>query len=276
MKTGVFQQLNLFPGTLARSPAPDLSPTAPVRQQMPPSERPRYLHLGKQIVPYTLRLGQGRRRLSMTIDERGLRVGAPARTPLAEVESFVHAHAAWVLDKLAEYSEQHRQRHLIIQDGCRLPLLGSELVVRLRVMAGHGRMRAHWHADHVLLDVREHSGRDEHAAMLRRVLQRRALELFRERMAHYSTLMRREPPPLGLSSARTRWGSCSLKSGIRLNWRLIHLPLELIDYVIVHELAHLLEMNHSPHFWAQVERLYPDWQQAREQLKQRGRDLPIL
>jgi predicted metal-dependent hydrolase len=63
---------------------------------------------------------------------------------------------------------------------------------------------------------------------------------------------------------------------IRLNWRLIHLPLPLIDYVVAHELAHLEQMNHSPRFWAVVERLYPDYKVARSELKRRTPELPIL
>ena len=83
-------------------------------------------------------------------------------------------------------------------------------------------------------------------------------------------------PPIALSSARTRWGSCSQASGIRFNWRLIHLPTHLVDYVVAHELAHLVEMNHSPRFWAEVGRLYPDWRAARAELKLRGREIPLI
>ena len=82
------------------------------------------------------------------------------------------------------------------------------------------------------------------------------------------------PPPLSLTSARTRWGSCSRRSGIRLNWRLIHAPLPLIDYVLAHELAHLKEMNHTARFWTEVGRLYPDWQVARRDLRSFGETLP--
>jgi predicted metal-dependent hydrolase len=63
-------------------------------------------------------------------------------------------------------------------------------------------------------------------------------------------------------------------SGIRLNWRLIHFPLAVVDYVVAHELAHLREMNHSPRFWSVVERLYPDYQQARAELKRLAQTLP--
>ena len=74
---------------------------------------------------------------------------------------------------------------------------------------------------------------------------------------------------------RTRWGSCSLRSGIRLNWRLIFFPLDSLDYVIAHELAHLREMNHSQRFWMVVEGLYPNFRQARDELKKRAADVPL-
>ena len=83
-------------------------------------------------------------------------------------------------------------------------------------------------------------------------------------------------PAVGLSNARTRWGSCSSLSGIRLHWRLIHLPLPLIDYVVAHEVAHLVEMNHSPRFWSVVESLYPGHVAARKALRQAAAALPSI
>ena len=74
-------------------------------------------------------------------------------------------------------------------------------------------------------------------------------------------------PNRRVSSARTRWGSASAGGAIRLNRRLIHLPPEVIDYVVVHELAHLHEMNHSARFWQHVARVLPDFEARRERLK---------
>lgn len=229
----------------------------------------RHIQLGSQIVAYTLRQGQRRRRLSMTIDERGLAIGAPQRATLAEIEAFARSHADWVVRKLAEYSATHARRHLVVRDGVCLPLLGTE--VSVRIVPGANRSR--WQDGLLLLEARADADCD---ALARRALQRRALEFFTERLAVYVDLLGREPPRLGLSSARTRWGSCSAKGGIRLNWRLIHLPLPLIDYVIAHELAHLVEMNHSARFWAVVESIYPDWHQARQELKRRAAEIPVI
>lgn len=75
------------------------------------------------------------------------------------------------------------------------------------------------------------------------------------------------PMPWRLSSARTRWGSCTIKGQISLTWALAFLDDSLIEYVCAHELAHLLQFNHSPAFWVEVEAIYPDWEAARERLK---------
>jgi predicted metal-dependent hydrolase len=229
--------------------------------------RTQHIILAGRIVGYELR--RDRRRLAMRIDERGLRVGAPRTVPLAAIEAFIRSHGDWVLAKLDEFASRTAPRHLPIHDGARLPVLGQE--VRVRVVGGGNR--GYWQEDELWLAARPSA---DLAALARRALQRRALEHFRPRLIDLAAQAGRPVPALALTSARTRWGSCSARSGIRLNWRLIHLPPQLIDYVIAHEVAHLVEMNHSPRFWAVVEGLYPDWQAARGELKQRGAALPLL
>ena len=228
----------------------------------------RHIQLGPHIVSYTL--NPGRRRLSLNIDERGLRVGMPRGLAIADLERFIRQHGAWVLEKLAEHTDRSQRRQITIRDGMRLPVLGRE--IPLRVSPGNNRSR--WFDG--LLELAARPGADLDVLAVR-ALQRRALEVFAERLAHYAAIMGLASlPRLGLSSARTRWGSCSRQSGIRLNWRLIHLPLELIDYVVVHELSHLKEMNHSPRFWAEVAKLCPDWQARRKALKHQGAGVPLI
>jgi len=244
------EQLKLF-----RLPAP------------PPAARTRHLLIGARVVEY--RLKSGATRLSMTIDERGLRIGTPRGGTLADIEAFVQAHGAWVLKKLDELARAGRPRHLAIKDGVRLPLLDSEAEVR--VLPGANRVR--WVADILVLEARPVA---DLGRLATRALQQRALAHFTGRLAHYTSLLDLAAPKLALSSAQTRWGSCSKQSGIRVNWRLIHLPAHLGDYVVAHEVAHLLEMNHGKRFWAVVGSMYPEWNAARAELKQRATGLPIL
>lgn len=229
--------------------------------------RPQHLILSGRIVSYALR--RDCRRLSLRIDERGLRVGAPRLVPLAAIEAFINSHGDWVLQKLDEHAGCTTPRHLPIHDGARLPVLGEEFNIRIT----GGANRGFWQDKELWLAVRP--GADL-SALARRALQRRALEHFRPRLTETVARIGRPLPPIALSSARTRWGSCSAKSGIRLNWRLIHLAPILVDYVIAHEAAHLVEMNHSPSFWALVESLYPDWRMARSELRRQGANLPLL
>lgn len=229
------------------------------RQPPPPAGEQRHIHLGTRIVEYKL-VRSRRRTLGITIDQRGLRVGAPSRTSLREIERFLHHHADWVLRKLEEWHGHGRSRHLVIREGALLPVLGEDCPVR--VEAGGNRVR--WSGHTLILQARP--GADLRP-LARRALRSRALEVFTRRAAHYAAKLHQAPPPVALSNAQTRWGSCSEASGIRLSWRLIHSPLWLIDYVVVHELAHLVEMNHSKRFWDVVERLYPDYRAARDELK---------
>ncbi|MCX8086339.1 MAG: M48 family metallopeptidase [Rhodocyclaceae bacterium] len=230
-----------------------------------------HIILSGRLIPY--QLARGRRRLSLRIDETGLKVGAPHWLPPGEIEAFIRHHAAWVLAKLDEFSARSVQRHLPLYDGARLPVLGQN--VRLRITAGANR--GYWQrgeaGEELWLAARPHA---DLARLARQALERRAREHFAPRLAEMARRLALPPPPFALSSARTRWGSCSAQGLIRLNWRLIHLSPELIDYVIAHEVAHLVELNHGARFWALVERLYPYWRAAREALKREGALVPIL
>ena len=232
-------------------------------------ETSRTIALADRIVPYTLRRAR-RRTLGLTIDHRGLRVGAPYRTSLAEIENMIRKHADWVAQKLDEWRARRRPAPQPLADGARLPYLGGWLEIRL----GQGSGQACWAADGVLTLLPRSP--DDAGVVLGKALRRRALAVFGERLAAQAARFGIAAPRLALSSARTRWGSCSLKSGIRLNWRLIHGEPRLIDYVIVHELAHLTEMNHGARFWAIVERYFPEHRDARDALKRLSGSLPTL
>ncbi len=232
-----------------------------------PQPRQRHIHLGDRIVAYEL--ATSRRRLSMAIDERGLRVAAPRGLGLGDIEAFLREHGEWVLRKLDEFVGRRSQRLLAVRDGTRLPVLGEPVPVRVRP----GGNRGVWDEGGLVLFARPDADLD---TLARRALQKRAAAHFTERARLFAERLGHPLPPVALSSARTRWGSCSRRTGLRFNWRLIHLPADIVDYVVAHEIAHLAEMNHSPRFWSQVERLFPDWRRARAELRSLGRDIPLI
>ena len=225
-------------------------------------ETPRSIAIGDRVVPYILRRAR-RRTIGFSVDHRGLRVGVPHRASLAEVESMIRRHGDWVAQKLDEWHSRPRLEPLKIVDGMNIPLLGELLEVRLAV----GRDITSWSGQSApVLTLFLRSPTDA-VRVLEKVLREKAHLLFSERLQYFAVLLGLSAPPLTLSRARTRWGSCSLRTGIRLNWRLIHFPLAIIDYVVIHELSHLREMNHSRRFWAIVEQFCPDYRNCRKELK---------
>ncbi len=221
--------------------------------------------LGNTRVDYTVTRSSRRRRISLTVDERGLRVGAPRKASDYAIDAMLREHASWVLRKLAEWQARRPQPRLW-QDGDTLMLQGQAL--RLTFAAGLQEIRL----DHERMVINSSlaGSADVIRTLVTGWLQQRALQCFRERVAHYYPLLEVAEPEVRLSNARTRWGSCHVNGRIRLNWRLIQLPLHLVDYVVVHELAHLVEMNHSPRFWQTVARQVPDYRACRSEIRTEG------
>lgn len=245
-----------------------LKTRAPVQPVV--TNEPRSIALDGRQVPYLLRRS-GRKTLALQLDSRGVRVSVPASAGMADVERFIRAHGQWLLARLDALPRQ-TCAHVEISDGCILPLCGDRF--RVRTVAGVRKTAWRVGGDGVE-ELWLADGRDP-VEQLTRALLARALIWFGGRVAEYCHRLGCPPPTVRLSSARTRWGSCSTRSGIRLHWRLIHLSPGLIDYVVAHEVAHLVEMNHSPAFWKIVETLYPDWRSARAALRAASHELPLF
>lgn len=217
--------------------------------------------LDGQAVSYVLHRSHGRRRISLSVDERGLRIGAPLRASMREIETVLRDHARWVVRKLSEWG-QKRAPGRRWQSGETVMLLGQPLL--LRVNDGTECVAHHEGA----LQISTQRTQPENiAALAREWLRTQALSDFAGRVEHYREVMNAPPVDIRLSNARTRWGSCHASGRILLNWRMIQMPARLIDYVVVHELAHLREMNHSPRFWAVVAKEIPDHAARRREIR---------
>lgn len=97
---------------------------------------------------------------------------------------------------------------------------------------------------------------------------RMAMELIPERVRYYADIMGISYGRITIREQKTRWGSCSCKGNLNFNWKLMLMPPEILDYVVVHELAHRKEMNHSRDFWKIVEQVLPDYQERRKRLRE--------
>jgi predicted metal-dependent hydrolase len=209
-----------------------------------------------------------RKTLALIVEPDGtLTVRAPMRMKEADIWRFIEKKRDWIKRKQARAVEDAVTPHRF-EEGETFWVLGEQIPLRLvpsqkpaLVMDGAFKLtksaqpqaRSHFESWYKKQARQELTGRVEVYAREMDILVRK----------------------LRISSARTRWGSCSSKETLSFTWRLVMAPLEVIDYVVVHELCHLKELNHSKVFWAEVESVLPDYKRRRKWLKDNGKFLVL-
>ena len=221
------------------------------------------LELADAAIPYRIRESTRRRTLALELRADGaLTVAAPAGVPLALVRRFVASRRRWIETKRALLAQTQRSR-LTFESGARLPLLGATLT--LQWTPGPARAVRCRRAGDALVVQAADSDAARHGVEV--WYRRLAAGHFAERIAHFAPRVGRTPQRVTVRAQRSRWGSCTRQGSVSLNWRLLQAPPEVLDYVVVHELCHLLVPNHSPHFWAEVARVIPDFRERRAALR---------
>jgi predicted metal-dependent hydrolase len=249
------------PGQLTLFDDPPHAEDAPLRRAL----------LGGRAVEFRFRRRR-RRTIGLKINVEGLSVAAPLRAPWREIEGFLREKSGWILEKLDERAALGSPVTIFGESGEMLPLHGRS--VTLVVAKGNRAVIEAGLELQVSLPAPHNRGAVR--GLLLRWLKARALESLAPRIAHYAARVSLPPPPFALSNARAQWGVCMASGRIRLAWRLVHLDPELADYVVAHEIAHLVELNHSERFWALVEWLYPHWREAKERIERDAATLPRI
>ncbi len=236
----------------------------------------RRIAVGNEIIGYRLHRVR-RRSIGFQINENGLTIRAPRWITLRDIETAIVENKRWIRTKQVEWHdwrEQQRLTAILFADGGKVQYLGR--AATLRLAAGVDATCFDGDADEIRLALSSEAAEVEVRQTLQAWLQEQARRIFTERIERFADRIDACPSSLQagarfagwrLSSARTQWGSCSHDGRIRLNWRLMHFPLPVIDYVIAHELAHLRELNHSARFWNTVAQLLPGFEAARAHIK---------
>lgn len=233
------------------------------------------LETEQATIPYEIRRSRKARRLRITVRPEGVVAVAPIATGRSQIRSFVESKAGWITRKTLDLAERD-----VLGPPERFET-GSPVRFRdrwypLEVLEDRAGSRSREVAFKEGLRVHVEGGLDAEAkeevvrGLVLDWLRQRALEDAERWASSHRERLGVRPSRIRIGNQKTLWGSCSPKNVVSLNWRLIAAPPPVFEYVVVHELCHLVERNHGPRFWALVAEVLPEFEERRAWLKRRG------
>lgn len=235
------------------------------------------IQFGLTTIPFLVRRSNRRTTVALTVEPTGkLVVTAPPKTSIDKLNGLVRNKARWVVERIKRTSDvppAHHQREFV--SGETVLYLGRQY--RLKVVSDGAGETASLHGRWLHVPVPGHLHGSDRARAVRHAvrawLKSHAERRLPLRLAAICKRFGIDTPSIVVREQRKRWGSCDTKGTLRLNWRIIQAAPSLIDYVLVHELVHLRHQNHTRAFWAEVERMLPECEQRRRELRRIGASL---
>lgn len=219
---------------------------------------------------HLIRSKKRRKTLSLHIKENGgVVLSVPYDTPKGEIERFIKAKESWVIKKLSEKERSIRESKKTFIPGETFLYLGESYPLEIR------------EPDHQDPPLKLSFGKFildqgcimEASHLFIRWYKKEAQETIAGRADYYSHRLFLFPKAIRITNAQSRWGSCSRDNRLSFSWRVIMAPLAIVDYILIHELAHIKEKNHSRSFWAYLEAILPDYKRRRLWLKENSHRL---
>jgi predicted metal-dependent hydrolase len=228
--------------------------------------------LDGQAISYFVKRSANAKHIRLQVkSETGLTVVIPNSYNARYIPDLLKAKKEWVLSKLAKYSQfQSHKVENELKSGDTLPYFGRDLEVVMQQDHGSGDS-ARLERNKLVVVLRTANGRLD--LVLKRWYQVQAAEIIRVKVEKTGARFGLTYNRITVRGQKTRWGSCSHKGNLSFNWKLIMAPEPVIDYVIIHELAHLQEMNHTKRFWGLVAARCPQWREHRKWLRDHGAEL---
>lgn len=236
-----------------------------------------YLKIGNKVIEYELRKSSKAKNVSVTINNQRVRVTVPTGFTFEYAKNFLENHKEWVL--------KHLQKQQNLTSGC-LPkryMSGDKFLYRGRSYplvieaTSSSDFYALFKGSRIIAYVPSGLPPEEQCLLVNKLIDKwyigQAEKILPEQVDYYSRLLAIPYNKLKIKDQKTRWGSCSNKGNINLNWRIIMAPNQVVAYVIIHELAHLRHMNHSKEFWKMVEKYLSDYKKWKKWLMDNGKEL---
>lgn len=211
---------------------------------------------------------------SIYLDGEGVKVRVPEGLPDNRVRDLISRKSPWIKRKLREAETAVPPRPREFVSGETFCYLGRNY--RLKVLPGD-TTSLKLKGGYLEANIPSSSRTQENDVSFLLVdwYQRHARERLEEKTRRYAKILQVKPGSVSVKDYKSQWGSCSAKGDISYNWRIVMAPHRIVDYVVVHELCHLLEHNHSPAYWCHVERILPDFRECREWLRRNSERLRL-
>lgn len=228
-----------------------------------------WLELGGENVWLAWRRHAKAKRLKLLVSAEGPRLSLPVRASKKAALAFVAEHRDWI--------QAQWQRHqakalapLVIGESAQAPLFGLDMPI---LWQEDKALRVYQYSGHWRIHTSPRSSLRQVQAALLHSYRRIGQEWFNERMQAYLPELPQAPTAMTIKPLRSVWGSLSAANAVSLDVALLFGPEDVAEYVLVHELCHLLQRNHSPKFWREVESRWPQWREQRDYLKTHGQGL---
>ena len=212
-----------------------------------------------------VRTDRRKKTIAIELDGELVRVRAPRRLSDSRLRDLVIERTPWIEARLREQAERPEVKPKEYVSGETFSYLGRNY--RLKVIAGESHPVRLKQGYLVVLAPEGEGQQREVKGRLESWYRANAEELLRDKTERMAKLIEVAPRSVSVRNYKSRWGSCSSSGDITYNWKIIMAPHHIVDYVVVHELCHLLEHNHSPRYWRHVARFIPDWKERRDWLK---------
>ena len=232
------------------------------------------LKIGSTVISYSIKRSFRAKYVNISVGVDGVQVVAPVSMDDSEIIPLVEKKREWIFKKFESYRQlaQIRLEREFVS-GEKLLFMGNDYP--LKVIEDEGRFTSvNLTEGQFLVYINKHIPLEMRREAIRRKLEQwyisKAKKIIHERLELFANKIGVKINTVRYKNQKTRWGSCSQKGNLNFNWKLVMAPMYIVDYVVVHELCHLIQMNHSKKFWQQVGSWIPDYKERRKWLKENG------
>ena len=202
----------------------------------------------------------------LRVTQNGVLVSANRRTKLSDIEAFVLSKSAWLRKHLKVQEQRDEKRELVT--GNEVYFQGKVFVLECKEEECCKKITLELTEDKFHIVMSKETPQEVLQLLFDNFYKSRAIETIAPMVEQWSKRMSLYPKKIGFRKAKRRWGSCSSQNSLSFNYYLMKLPLPIVEYVVVHELAHIKEKNHSKDFWSVVEEFLPHYRELVKELRE--------